>query len=116
MAKPLGIEALKIEPIVGEWYRSKGEQFEVVAVDEDDGTIEIQYFDGTIEELDFDDWQVQCNEDPSEGLVLQPSEPPEDYSGAFEVEEEELLTRADDYDSGNGGLRASGLDGLDLFE
>ena len=29
----------------------------VVAIDRDDSTIELQYFDGTIEELDFDEWR-----------------------------------------------------------
>ena len=37
-------------PVVGQWYaRPGGDSFEVVAIDRDDGTIEIQYFDGTIE-------------------------------------------------------------------
>ena len=35
-------------PSIGAWYRhTGGDSFEVVAFDEDDGTIEIQYFDGT---------------------------------------------------------------------
>ncbi len=38
-------------PIVGCWYQANlGVTFEVVAVDEDDMTIEIQHFDGSIEE------------------------------------------------------------------
>ncbi len=45
---------------IGEWYRARGgELLEVVAIDEDDGTIEVQYFDGTVEELDLADWQAQ---------------------------------------------------------
>ena len=45
-------------PVVGNWYaRSGGDSFEVVAIDRDDSTIELQYFDGTIEELDFDEWR-----------------------------------------------------------
>ncbi|MFO1409689.1 MAG: DUF6763 family protein [Steroidobacteraceae bacterium] len=48
------------QPAIGEWYRQHGEQlFEVVAVDEDSGTIEVQYFDGTVEEMEFDDWKEQ---------------------------------------------------------
>ena len=44
-------------PGIGEWYRhTGGDLFEVVAFDEDDGTIEIQYFDGTVEEMDTEDW------------------------------------------------------------
>ena len=44
-------------PDIGEWHQDQaGNRFEVVAVDEDDRTIEIQHFDGTIEELDFVTW------------------------------------------------------------
>jgi hypothetical protein len=111
MAKPLSIEPLRLQPVIGDWYRGKGELFEVVAVDEDDGSIEIQHFDGTVEELDIDDWRAQCNDGS-----LHASEAPEDYGGAYEIEDDEPLPRADDYDSASGGLRASGLDGLDLFE
>ena len=47
-------------PGIGEWYRhTGGDSFEVVAFDEDDGTIEIQYFDGTVEEMDTEDWESQ---------------------------------------------------------
>ncbi len=46
-----------IRPIVGEWYRGgTNELFEVVAIDAQDQTIEIQYFDGTVAEMDFDSW------------------------------------------------------------
>src|SRR6187399_395542 len=49
------------QPSIGDWYRQKegGALFEVVALDDDDGTIEIQYFDGTVEEMDVEDWQAQ---------------------------------------------------------
>jgi hypothetical protein len=44
-----------IRPIVGQWYRGgTNELFEVVAIDDQDQTIEIQYFDGTVTEVDFD--------------------------------------------------------------
>jgi hypothetical protein len=47
----------EISPTIGKWYRHEnGELFEVVAVDEEDATVEIQYFDGTIEETDLDEW------------------------------------------------------------
>ena len=42
-----------MKPTIGNWYRIHGgDSFEVVAFDEDDGTIELQYFDGTVEEMD----------------------------------------------------------------
>ena len=47
-------------PVIGEWYRrTGGDSFEVVAIDPDDRTIEIQYFDGTIEETDLDEWLLR---------------------------------------------------------
>ena len=68
-------------PIVGDWYRdAAGDIFEVVAIDDDEGTIEIQYFDATVEELENDSW----NE-----LYLIPIEPPEDWSGSLDIERED---------------------------
>jgi len=69
-------------PEIGKWYRTTdGNTFEVVAVDEQDQTIEVQYFDGTVEELDTDAW----NE-----LVVERIEPPEDWSGSMDVDDEDL--------------------------
>ena len=49
-----------IRPIVGQWYRGgTNELFEVVAIDDQDQTIEIQYFDGTVTEMEFDSWNEQ---------------------------------------------------------
>ncbi|MFO7275868.1 MAG: hypothetical protein DIU56_002435 [Pseudomonadota bacterium] len=99
------------QPAIGEWYRlAGGDLFEVVAVDEDDGTIDIQYFDGTVEEMDFEDWEAQW-EDGS----LEAAEPPEDWSGSVDVEPDEDRPHRDSYD-GENDLRASPLDGIDLFE
>lgn len=68
-------------PTIGDWYKDEsGNTFEVVAFDEDEGTIEIQYFDGAIEELELDSWQ---------DLVIQPIEPPEDWSGSLDIERED---------------------------
>ena len=45
------------DPAIGRWYRrSNGQLFEVVALDEADQTIELQFFDGTIDEVDVDTW------------------------------------------------------------
>ena len=100
------------QPSVGDWYRlNGGELFEVVAVDEDDGTIEIQYFDGTVEEMDREDWEAHCEE-----RALQAAEAPEDWSGSVDVEpDEDKPARADPYGDDQ-DLRASPLDGLDIFE
>ena len=99
------------QPNIGDWYRlSGGESFEVVAVDDDDGTIEIQYFDGTVEELDIEDWEAQWEEG-----TLEAAEAPEDWSGSVDVEPEEEGQRTDPYGDER-DIRASGLDGIDLFE
>lgn len=67
-----------IQPQVGCWYRRlDGTLFEVVALDEDDGTVELQEFDGTVDELEIEAWHR---------LVLEPTAAPEDYSGAVDVE------------------------------
>ena len=37
-------------PRVGDWYQNiSGENFEIVALDDDEATLEIQYFDGAVE-------------------------------------------------------------------
>jgi hypothetical protein len=73
-----------LDPIVGNWYQNLDNQseFEVVAFDEDAQTVEIQYFDGEVEELDLDSWYE---------MALEPIEPPEDWSGPFdEINPDEL--------------------------
>jgi hypothetical protein len=98
-------------PSVGSWYRlDGGDLFEVVAIDDDDATIEIQYFDGTVEEMDLEDWEAHCEE-----RALEPADPPEDWSGSVDVEPDEEGTRSDPYGDER-DLRASPLDGLDIFE
>jgi hypothetical protein len=68
-------------PVIGQWYRrTGGDSFEVVAIDPDDRTIEIQYFDGTIEELDLDEWREEA---------IFSTEPPEDWTGSVDVEPED---------------------------
>ncbi len=73
-----------VDPIIGNWYRNQetGNDFEVVALDEDAQTIEIQYFDGEVEELDLDAWYE---------LPIEAIEAPEDWSGPFdELEADDL--------------------------
>jgi len=46
------------EPTVKQWYEDleNDETFQVLKVDEDRETVEIQYLDGETEELDIDAW------------------------------------------------------------
>ena len=47
------------EPVIGEWYkRPEGEVFEVVAINEHDGTIDVQFDDGTVGEFDAETWAM----------------------------------------------------------
>src|SRR3984893_3069762 len=77
-----------IRPIVGQWYRGgTNELFEVVAIDDHDQTIEIQYFDGTVAEMEFDYWTEQLLD-----ALIYSTNATEDWSGAVE-EEAEVLDR-----------------------
>lgn len=74
----------RLPPIVGNWYshRDKGELFQVVALDEMAGTIEIQEFDGGIDELDLDEWRT---------LLVDTAAQPEDWGGPLDdVEPDEF--------------------------
>jgi hypothetical protein len=100
------------QPGIGDWYRlNGGALFEVVAVDDDDGTIELQYFDGTVEEMDIEDWEAQW-----EDGALESAEPPEDWSGSVDVDGGDDEVRSADAHGEDRELRASGLDNIDLFE
>lgn len=99
-----------LPPNIGDWYSLRGgELFEVVAVDDADGTIEVQYFDGTLEEIDIEDWQTQY----SAGEIEQ-AEAPEDWSGSVDVDREDEETGGGLNDDRR--LNAMGQDGLDLFD
>lgn len=75
-------------PGIGDWFRDiNGETFEVVAVDEDDGTVEVQHFDGTLEEWDLEDWMQ---------YPLEAIQPPEDWSGSMDIEREDYGVDLDD--------------------
>src|ERR1700732_1468926 len=75
-----------VRPIVGQWYRGgTNELFEVVAIDDQDQTIEIQYFDGTVTEMEFDAWNEQLLD-----RMLDVADAPEDWSGAGGVGGEAL--------------------------
>jgi hypothetical protein len=66
----------RLEPAVGQWYRNEqGAVFEVVAFEKEAGVIEIQHFDGAVEELDIDSWYSQ---------MLKACAEPEDWSGPFD--------------------------------
>jgi hypothetical protein len=98
-------------PGVGAWYRlNGGPPFEVVALDDHDGTIEVQYVDGTLEELDLEDWKSWCDEH-----ALEATDAGEDWSDSADVEADEghsRFIRPGD----NNELKAGSLDDIDIFD
>ncbi len=76
------MEKLKLDPPeIGLWYRAQnGDVFSVVALEsnqaETGGTVEIQYFDGAVEEIDRSEWGV---------MLPQMIPEPEDCSGALDM-------------------------------
>lgn len=84
------ISALRLValPAIGHWYRRPhGQLFEVVAIDEDADTVELQFFDGTIDEFELDVWTR---------LSIVPVAAPEDWSGSVDMD-------SDDYTGNEGG-------------
>lgn len=75
------------KPDIGEWYlQPGGEPFEIVARDDADDTLELQFFDGTVDEIDYEIW---------ESLQPEPIEPPEDWQGAVDIAAEARETEDD---------------------
>jgi len=66
-----------VRPEIGQWYvrTDKGEEFHVVAYDDRTRTIEIQSFDGDVDEIDADTWNA---------LPLERTEPPENWTGPLD--------------------------------
>ncbi|HMA11533.1 MAG TPA: DUF6763 family protein [Steroidobacteraceae bacterium] len=100
-----------IEPIVGDWYRSHGQLFEVVAIDERDDIVEIQHADGDLEEIEISDWYTRCR-----AGSLASADPPEDVRLATDredVEDQGMMSPTMDEIR---GLRADAMQDLDLFD
>lgn len=66
-------------PIIGTWYwdADHKDQFEIVAEDKLDESLEIQYFSGEIEEIELDTWF---------GMHVVSIAPPKDWSGPYEID------------------------------
>jgi hypothetical protein len=73
-----------LDPIIGNWYRhlDKGQMFRVIAFDDSDATIELQHFDGDIEEVSLIVWRT---------MDLEVAEAPEDWTGPMDdIEPDDL--------------------------
>ena len=83
----------EFDPIINSWYYhlDKGQKFYVVDVDDDAGVVEIQHFDGDLEEINLKDWY---------GMEIEISEAPENWSGAMDIgEQDDLGTEVTDTNS-----------------
>lgn len=83
------------DPIVNQWYYhlDKGQRFFVTAVDEDSGTVEIQHFDGDVEEMSLEEWQE---------LDIDLSVAPENWAGPMDIgERDDLGTDVSETSSGD---------------
>lgn len=67
------------EACIGQWYRraDNGEEFVVTARDEEAGTIEVQSFDGDLDEIDESTWGI---------LPLKLAPAPEDWTGPADLD------------------------------
>ncbi|MCK4950665.1 MAG: hypothetical protein KAS48_02520 [Gammaproteobacteria bacterium] len=68
------------DPIVDNWYfhLDKGQRFMVVAVDKEKGAVDIQNFDGGLDEVSLSAWY---------DMDIELSEAPENWSGATDIAE-----------------------------
>jgi hypothetical protein len=72
------------KPEIGNWYNhlDKGQVFRVVNVDDQADLIEIQHFDGDLEELESAEWYA---------MDIEPAAQPEDWTGPIDdVETDDL--------------------------
>lgn len=67
--------SLELRPVVGEWYRRRDrpQPFKLVACDDD--SVEVEYFDGTLDEWPLSHWHA---------LDIEPCEAPQDASGPYD--------------------------------
>ncbi len=74
----------ELDPRIDQWYAhlDKGQRFYVVDVSEDRDNVELQHFDGDLEELSLDEWR-------NLNIIL--SEEPENWSGALDIANEDDL-------------------------
>lgn len=76
--------ANEFDPMIGNWYRhlDKGQMFQVIAIDDDERLVELQHFDGDIEELSMVAWRA---------MDLELAEAPEDWTGPLDdIEPDDL--------------------------
>lgn len=63
-------------------HLDKGQRFVVTAIDAQGDSVEVQHFDGDLEEFTQDEWHA---------LDIDLSEPPENWSGVLDIAEQDDL-------------------------
>ena len=67
-------------PVVESWYHhaEKAQKFLVTAIDDHSDSVEVQYFDGTLDEFDLSTWYA---------MDVEPVEAPEDWTGPVDMDD-----------------------------
>jgi hypothetical protein len=67
-------------PVVESWYHhsEKAQKFLVTAIDEHSDSVEVQYFDGTLDEFELSTWYA---------MDVEPVEAPEDWTGPVDMDD-----------------------------
>ena len=67
-------------PIIDNWYHhtEKAQKFLVTAIDDHSDTVEIQYFDGTLDEFELVTWYA---------MDVELIEAPEDWTGPVDIDD-----------------------------
>jgi hypothetical protein len=100
----------RLKPVVGQWYShlDKGDVFQVVAIDEESGWIEIQEFDGGLDEIEFEEWRQ---------MSIEAAVPPEDWTGPVdEIDRDDLGYSDSSYEEGEPGPLEASTTWEDLLE
>lgn len=82
---------------VGDWFKAEGEAFEIVGIDIKAEIVLLQYYDGAVDEVDFDAWLE---------LNAYPSPPPGDLRGALDADRADLSFE-------EGGRNADAMDWIE---
>jgi hypothetical protein len=66
-----------VDPVINQWYHypQKAQKFQITAIDGRAETVEIQYFDGNLDEFDLTTWYA---------LEMERVEEPEDWTGPMD--------------------------------
>jgi len=90
-------------PVVGSWYQSlDGQLLEVITFDEAENSVEVQYFGGEIDQVEFDTWQ---------SIIANTADQPDDWTGPYDELEPEALGFSDT--SFRSGLPTFSIDELE---